>query len=43
MSSAAFLSAKRVSETHRLRRSNVQALSPASVHVLVDQDTASAG
>ena len=39
----AFLSAKRVSETHRLRRSNVQAVSPSSVHVLVDQDTASAG
>lgn len=39
----AFLSAKSVSETHRLRRSNVQPLSPASVHVLVDQDTASAG
>lgn len=38
----AFLAAKRVSETHRLRRSNVSPVRPESIHVLVDQDTASA-
>ena len=40
---AAFFTSSRVPETHRLRRAEVPHLRPQTVHVLVDQDTASAG
>lgn len=38
-----FLTPTRVVETHRLQRANVEQLRPETIHVLVDQDTASAG
>lgn len=41
--SGTFLLRTRIQQIHRLRRVEVEPLHPRSVHVLVDQDTASAG
>lgn len=41
--SGGFLLKVRTLETHRLRRADVEPLRPRTIHVLVDQDTASAG